>query len=194
MPVITLALALPVPSIAAAPVKVRFSTLADRVKGPRRVPRRCRTASSAATSTADDMEVLIERLSPRPPSVCPAPAPPSSVLPSPLAVYRCRRHHCRSCEAVVWPVTWLPPFSARGRRRRQAPSPRRQQAGQRRTGVGSVARKPAKAPSQMLRLARPRRLVLSDIPLNFLICPKVLVQKNQSYLALAALRCAYDFA
>jgi hypothetical protein len=40
MPVITSTLALPVPSIAAAAVKVKFSTLADRVKVPRRLPHR----------------------------------------------------------------------------------------------------------------------------------------------------------
>jgi hypothetical protein len=53
-----------------------------------------------------------------------------------------------------------------------------------------VSRASRRGPSQMLRLPRPSRLVLSDNPLNFLTCPKVLVQKNQSYWALAALRCA----
>ena len=67
----------------------------DRVKGPRRVPRWCRTASSAATSPAVDIEVLIEVIAQAAVRGVRTRAAVERLLPSPLAVHRCRRHHCR---------------------------------------------------------------------------------------------------
>jgi hypothetical protein len=127
-------LGVPVPSITAAPVKVRLSTLAVGVKEPSVY--RVGPLQPAATSSAIDRGVLLEAI-------------------AQAAV------HGSAAAAPSEPMT------AVAAQRRIAPT-------------ASASRASRRGPSQLLRLARPTKGGLLDNPLKFLICPKVLVQKNQS--------------
>ena len=92
---------------------------------------------------------------------------------------------------MVWPVTAIAAVSAREQVAQTGLIAVPPASKDREKLDRSLAPKPAKAePDASTSTARTRRFVSSGNPLNFLTCPKVLVQKNQSYLALAALRCA----